>query len=494
MNTALPQPKNLLFVLLLASFHTQAQVHLGINQPYPNIQAAANANAIQPGDTVYMHAGLFTGYQFITNLNGSPNHWIVIRAYQPNTISISGTWQFVSCRYLKFEQLTFKGTAAEPGRLFTVDNGGSCNTASRHIIVDHCSFTNVTSPTAIAAFKLAGVDSFEVTNCLFKDFPACSGMDFNACSEGLIRGNRIENCQTGGHIKGGGSNITMEQNLFINASSPTWVAYELGGDTGAQFYCPEDDFEVKNLKFYSNIIVGGYRGLALSSARDCQVRNNTFYQCGQATLRFLTTSTLYPTLSGNIVENNLLAFGTSAYINGGPQPAGAASFSHNIYQSTEQSTFNGPYWDTPDLDAIKDPNPMNFGSTVPMFINASAGDYRLEVGSPAIGSGTLATEPALDFWGQPFSATARSIGAIESPEKVGTKAPFTTQTMRLFPNPATDFIEISGVDFEEKILIFNALGILVLRTENTHPINVSSLVHGLYVLKAGTRSGKFLKQ
>lgn len=179
----------------------------------------------------------------------------------------------------------------------------------------------------------------------------------------------------------------MIQNLFINASQAPWVAYELGGDTGAPYYCPDDTFEVKNLNFYSNIIIGGYRGLALSSARNCNVINNTFYNCGQATMRFLTTSVLYPVLYENKVENNLFAFGSSAYFNGGTQPANAVTFSNNIYYSILNASFFGPYWDSPALDAIKDLNPLNFGSNTPMFVNGPGNDFNLLAGSPAIGSG-----------------------------------------------------------------------------------------------------------
>ena len=343
------------FVNMLA---INAQVHLGPGQTYTNIEAAFKSNTIKPGDTVFLHAGSYSGYQYIVNLHGTQNKWITIRPFGKDQIEISGTWQFASCSYLRFEDLNFKGNSKNPGRLFSVDNGGSCLTQSKHIVVRNCMFSNVTDPNAIAAFKFGGVDSFEVSNNIFKDFPVTSAMDYNVCHAGSIIENRIENCLTGGHIKGGASNITMERNFFINASQATWVAFELGGDTGAQFYCPNENYEVKNLNFYSNIVVGGYRGLALSSAVNCNVINNTFYNCGQATMRFLTTSVLYPALSGNQVENNIFAFGNSAYFNGGKQPASAASFSNNIYCSIVNPVFNGPYWDTPDLDPIKDKNPI----------------------------------------------------------------------------------------------------------------------------------------
>lgn len=410
-----------------------AQVHLGPGQTFANIQAAHNDGAIHPGDTVFLHTGSYAGYQWVTDLKGTPNAWITITRYNQDAIDISGGWQFVSCRYLRFQNLNFKGNTAQPGRLFSVDNGGSCATQSKYIIVDNCSFSNTTDAAAITAFKFGGVDSFEVKNCIFKDIPACNAMDYNVCHAGLISKNRFENCLSGGHIKGGASDITMERNLFLNASQPSWVAFELGGDTGAQFYCPEDHFEVKNLNFYSNIIVGGYRGIALSSAVNCKVINNTFYNCGQATMRFLTTSVLYPTLSGNVVENNLFAFGASAYMNGGAQPAGAATFSNNIYYSIANSTFNGPYWDTPGLDAIKDPNPLIYPSNSPMFVDGFNLDFHLANGSPAIGKGKLQTAPLTDFFGNPFSLTTPAIGAIE----FETSIPANDITPPTLPNTAS---------------------------------------------------------
>jgi hypothetical protein len=423
----------ILFALLSYSMICMAQVHLGPGQTFANIQAAHNAGAIHPGDTVFLHAGSYAGYQWVVNLSGTSNAWITITRYKQDAIDISGGWQFVSCRYLRFQNLNFKGNTAQPGRLFSVDNGGSCATQSKFIVVDNCSFSNTTDAAAITAFKFGGVDSFEVKNCVFKDIPACEAMDYNVCHAGLISKNRFENCLSGGHIKGGASDITMERNLFLNASNPSWVAFELGGDTGAQFYCPEDHFEVKNLRFYSNIIVGGYRGVALSSAVNCKVINNTFYNCGQATMRFLTTSVLYPTLSGNVVENNLFAFGASAYMNGSTQPAGAANFANNIYYSITNPSFNGPYWDTPALDAIKDPNPLIFNANTTMFVDAPNNDFHLVSGSPAIGTGKAQNVPLTDFYGNPFSPTAPSIGAVA----FETTAPPSNITPPTLPNTTT---------------------------------------------------------
>lgn len=485
---------NIVILLLLSNLAISA-VHIGPGQKYSNIQLATNAGTVLPGDTVYLHAGSYSGYQGVSQLKGNESNWIVITRFGNDAIDIAGTWQFMSCEYIKFVNLKFKANAKSPGRLLSIDNSGSCTTQSRFIKVDSCEFSDVTDINSITAFKFGGVDDFEVTNCRFHDFKVCDAMDFNVCHRGIIRGNILQNCLTGGHIKGGASDITMERNLFINSSMPSWVAFELGGDTGAQFYCPEDKFEVKNLKFYSNIIVGGYRGLALSSAVDCKVINNTFFNCGQATLRFLTTSNLYPTLSGNKIENNIFAFGTSAYINGGTQPATAASFGKNIYYSIISTPFNGPYWDTPDLDAMKDRTPINVGSDIPMFADTANLDFSLRKGSPAIGTGITELEPLTDFYGNRFSEKSRSIGAIEAnifDEVTTDKA----HGIIISPNPALDFIELKNVP-NEKIEVFSIEGIKVISINSNENascrIDIRALLSGLYYIKIGSKVQNFIK-
>jgi hypothetical protein len=244
--------------------------------------------------------------------------------------------------------------------------------------------------------------------------------------------------------------------------------------------------------------------LALSSAIDCKVINNTFYNCGQATMRFLTTSYLYPELSGNRIENNIFAFGNSAYINGGPQPATAASFSNNIYMSIYNKSFIGPYWDTPELDEIKDQNPMNYGSDTKMFADASVNDFHLTEGSPAIGGAKTATEPLTDFYGKPFSNNSRSIGAIEF--NAGTDVKENNLfTNNLYPNPAGEYIEITiercttpgRCGTSGDIQIFDMLGEQVIFVVNVHArslqIDVLNLPPGIYFIKIGNRVEKFVK-
>ncbi|CAN5380555.1 hypothetical protein BH10BAC6_BH10BAC6_01330 [soil metagenome] len=428
-------------VLLLSSVSMLATtLHVGPSQPYANVQAAAVA--VRPGDTIALHTGTYSAYQLIESVKGAPNKWIVIKRFESDVVTINGMWQFSKVNFIKIEGLAFRASPAFPGRLFLMDNGGSCATQCTQIVVDSCSFMNTTD-TVFAVFKFAGVDSFQVRNCVFKDL-ASGAFDFNTCHFGVISGNRIENCQTGGHIKGGASLITMERNIFLNASRSPWVAFEFGGDTSPEFYCAGSTAEVRDLKFYSNLVIGGYRGLALSSAVNCQVVNNTFYECGQATIRFLTTSTLYPASTGNYVVNNIFAFGAaSQYINGSTMPFGAVILASNIYYSTTNPTFTGPYWDTPALDKIKELNPTIVTATTQMFVDGTARDLHLTPSSPAIAVGVKTNDPIVDYYGYAYK-TQRSVGAAEygsslvSVEDVAA----TSNTWTVYPNPSSGTITL----------------------------------------------------
>jgi hypothetical protein len=501
----MPRSRLPLLLLALLILRSEARtLHTGAGQPFADMQTAA-AQA-QPGDTIALHAGTYAAYQFVEGLHGTPSAEIVITRYADDALGISGMWQFRSCSYLRFSKLTFRATAAKPGRLLILDNGGSCATQTHHIVIDSCGFFDVSDP-ANSALKFAGVDSFAVRRCVFRNL-ASGAFDLNTCHQGVITECRFENCLTGGHIKGGASFITMERNLFLNASRDGWVAFELGGDTGLDFYCPGSTTEVNDLRFYSNIVVGGYRGLALSSAVHCDVASNTFYECGQATMRFLTTSSHFPALTGNTVRNNIFAFGAaSQYMNGSQQSAGAVSFEGNIYFSTVSAAFNGPYWDSPALDAVKDTKPLLFGNAVPMFANAAAGDFHLAAASPAIAAGAASSDPALDFYGKPFVAK-RSIGASEYASVTSARAApvAAAPSLRIAPNPAGDYIMISvdagAATPSASIEIFTLLGARVLQiathtnftaSETIQQISVSSLPAGVYLLRIGTCAVLFTK-
>ncbi|MDA3844595.1 MAG: hypothetical protein PF588_09540 [Candidatus Kapabacteria bacterium] len=70
------------FLLMFVSVNGIAQVHIGQGESFATIEKAHYASAILPGDTVYLHEGLYKGYQGISSLKGDSLNWIVITSYQ----------------------------------------------------------------------------------------------------------------------------------------------------------------------------------------------------------------------------------------------------------------------------------------------------------------------------------------------------------------------------------------------------------------------------
>lgn len=490
--------KSLLFVLFICiKLNTMFSIglHVGASQTYANVPAAWQV--AQPGDTIYVHAGTYNdGYQYNNGLSGANNKWIVITRYKNDNVVIDCAWQMSSIKYVKFQYLKFEKSTGF-GRFVSIDNNGSCNTRSKHVVFDSCYFLNSTLNANATVFKLSGVDSFQVKNCVFKNNPVADAMDYNICHEGLISGNYIENCLSG-HVKGGAANIIIERNIFKNMGAG-WPAFEIGGDTGVSLYCPEDaGYEVKNLKFHSNIIIGGSRGLMISSAVECEVTNNTIYNPSQAMLRVLCVSATRPDNRDNKVENNIFAFGSFEYINvgttltGNPQPANAVTFNKNIYYSTVNSSFAGPYWD-PAGNNIKEVSPLLYGSGTAMFVNASTNDFHLAPTSPAIGAGINKVKPSVDFYGYLYK-NPRSIGASEY-----NSVPANIAEMKInggdfvcYPNPSNnDKVTILGFNAQQSaevksVELISINGQIISSTQVTQlPADISTIgvPKGIYVLR-----------
>ena len=73
----------------------------------------------------------------------------------------------------------------------------------------------------------------------------------------------------------------------------------------------------------------------------------------------------------------------------------------------------------------------------------------------------------------------------------------TNQKIKLFPNPASDFVTISGIEDNQNYSIFNNLGAKILNGKiiNSGYINIENLASGLYILKFDNGNAiKFIKE
>jgi hypothetical protein len=68
--------------------------------------------------------------------------------------------------------------------------------------------------------------------------------------------------------------------------------------------------------------------------------------------------------------------------------------------------------------------------------------------------------------------------------------------LAIYPNPAIDHFRIEGFEGESEVQIYNALGELVktVKVDANSEINVSALASGLYMVRCGNASIRFVKE
>ena len=63
----------------------------------------------------------------------------------------------------------------------------------------------------------------------------------------------------------------------------------------------------------------------------------------------------------------------------------------------------------------------------------------------------------------------------------------------LYPNPATNEIQINGLQGNDLVPIYNMSGMKVLESQGTNAIDISYLKEGLYIAEFGDKKIKFFK-
>jgi hypothetical protein len=68
-------------------------------------------------------------------------------------------------------------------------------------------------------------------------------------------------------------------------------------------------------------------------------------------------------------------------------------------------------------------------------------------------------------------------------------------SLRVFPNPATDTIHVSSKVALSSLLLYDVYGKLILKKENnTNSLDVSRLNSGMYFLEVSSNTGKVVKK
>ncbi|MBK8706225.1 MAG: right-handed parallel beta-helix repeat-containing protein [Saprospiraceae bacterium] len=421
----------LCFAFTCPALTAQNILHVGPGQTYPNLSAAVNA--VEPGDTIQIHAGTYSGGLFFGDLQGQPDAWISIRNAPGETAVFQGggnAIQLSDPAYLHISGLIFQ---QQTGNGFNTDDGGSYDTPAHHIIFENCTFRDMAATGNNDLLKLSGLDDFQIVRCTIQNGAAGgSGIDMVGCHHGLIQACYFENLGSNAiQAKGGCEDIQIERNFFRDGGQRT---LNLGGSTGLAFFRPDTaHFEAADIRVFSNIIVGSWAAVAYVGAVNVRVENNTIYNPENWVIRILQETVdpdRFLECGDNTFRNNIVHLdrNLSTETNIGPNTRPETfSFSHNLWYNSALPNWSGPDIPTPDPNMLLNQNPL--------FADAGVDDFHIPPASPAAGAGIGPAGTILDFYGQGY-ANPPSIGAAEANPVSDTNKP-TLQEYGLwvYPNP-----------------------------------------------------------
>ena len=477
------------FLQLLFTLSSYCQIlHVGSGYPIATLPEATSIAV--PGDTIYVHEGIYNGGIFVGDLQGTAAAWIYIHAAPGEEVIFEGgnnAWQFSDAAYLHIRGFTYEH---QTGNGLNFDDGGSYVTPAHHVIFEHCIFRDMSASGNNDLLKLSGLDNFEIRQCTFLNgAEGGSGIDMVGCHDGLIKNCHFENLGSNSiQAKGGTRNIRIQANFFRNGGAR---AVNLGGSTGLQFFRPIDaPYEAAELKVYSNIFIGSEAPIAFVGCINSEVVNNTMYLPGKWVLRILQETvdlTRFPPCGFNTFRNNIIYLDNQVTVecNIGPDTAPETfTFSNNLWYHSQDSGWSGPGLPVSDL--------KNIIGEDPMFADAAQEDFSLLAGSPAIGHGLDVEEPQLDFIEVPYNSP-RSIGAFEGNEITGTIEINRewNKKVNVYPNPSNGAIKIAlpeGMTEKVELQLFDLEGRILLkkivRIDNSLIISTEfgALMPGTYII------------
>jgi hypothetical protein len=465
-------------------------LHVGSGQSYANLGQAASV--VSPGDTIMIHQGVYGGGTYISNLQGTAIAKITIMPAPGDTVIYSGggtAWQLSDAAYLDiygivFEQQTTNG--------FNMDDGGTYDTPSHHVLFDGCTFRNINATGNNDLLKLSGLDSFEVRNCVFRNGAAGgSGVDMVGCHYGVFTNCYFENMGSNAiQAKGGTQYIRMERNFFKNCGQR---ALNLGGSTGLPYFRPIDaTFEAADLQVYSSIFIGSVAPIAYVGCVRVEVINNTIYTPGNWVIRILqetVDTSRFEECGNNTFRNNIIYRGNSLSTdcNIGPNTDPQSfHFSNNLWYNYQNSGWTGPVLPVTDSNNIVGSNPL--------FTNASTEDFSIDMSSPAAANGFTLVDPVYDYAFNAF-ASQRSIGAYEADISTSIESA-NEHAGSVFPNPFTNQLHVNLSSAGPSTFIIYDLACRKMMEQmitGSAVINVPQLSSGVYMYEIRNKSGELMQ-
>ncbi|NIS51731.1 MAG: hypothetical protein GWN00_33005 [Aliifodinibius sp.] len=296
--------------------------------------------------SILLVPGEYRGGIYIQGISGAAGNPITIRGVDPKNPPVfsGGGGQAIhmaDCSYVTLANIKVQGYSSNG---INIDDGGSFEMPSHHIVVENVTILN-TGPTGNRdALKMSGVDEFVVRGCRFEGWGG-SGIDMVGCHSGKVTGctfvgKKGYSQSNGIQLKGGTAKVIVETCLFKNAGHRS---INLGGSTGLQFFRPKvGDYEATDITIAGNRFIGSMAPVAWVTARGGHVHHNTIILPEKWILRILqeTKNTKFKPCHDGIFENNLVIYDSrvNVFVNVGPRTAPATfTFRKNGWHQVDGS-------------------------------------------------------------------------------------------------------------------------------------------------------------
>lgn len=228
--------------------------------------------ALQANTTIKIAAGDYGSGYTVQNVDG-----LVVEALDsktpPRFAGGNEAWHFSRCNHLEVKHLHLSG---QKHNGINIDDGGDRAHAVKNIRLSHLLVEDVGPQGNFDAMKFSGIDGLRIEHCRIHGWGG-QAIDFVGCHRALIQHCQIEgkagySCTSGIQLKGGSSEVTVEQCELINAGPRPM---NIGGSTGLEFFRPIDaKYEAKDITVKNNMISGGECACAFVGVDTCLFTEN----------------------------------------------------------------------------------------------------------------------------------------------------------------------------------------------------------------------------
>ncbi|MFP4057304.1 MAG: right-handed parallel beta-helix repeat-containing protein [Candidatus Brocadiia bacterium] len=238
--------------------------------------------AATPGAVILLEPGEYRGHFRAGKLRADADRPTVVGAADPQRPPVlRGRRQCIhlsNVRHLILRDLVLADATING---LNIDDGGSFDTPSQHVVLENLVVRDVGSGGNHDGIKLSGVDDFLLIGCTVEGWGSGgSAVDMVGCHRGLIARCRFRHSRgrgaSGVQAKGGSSQVVLWRCRFAAAGQR---AVNIGGSTGEDYRRPPGaTWEARQVVVVGNTFVGSKAPLAFVGCRDCRASYNTIYR------------------------------------------------------------------------------------------------------------------------------------------------------------------------------------------------------------------------